>query len=872
CHLPDGANNQNETTEKPHNVFGTRLVQVRGELRKAGKSTDIIERLYAIADEDADGDGGPNLLEIFAGHLPGDPNDRATAAELETARAALAAFRSKKQDYAWKPFEKVQRPALPDVTDAAWAKHPIDRFLAVEHAKHGLKPRPEAPPHVLLRRLYLDMIGLPPSPEETTEFAAAWEAAATTEVRDAVWSKAVERVLASPHYGERWGRHWMDVWRYSDWAGYGNEVRDSQPHIWRWRDWIIESLNADKPYDQMIVEMLAGDEAAPTDPKVLRATGFLVRNWYKFNRDVWLDRIVEHTAKGFLGVTLNCARCHDHFFDPITQKEYYQFRAFFEPHDIRTDRVPGSPDISKDGLVRVYDAKLAAPTYLYVRGDDKNPDKKNPLLPAVPAALGGSPLSITAVTLPRDAVRPERQQWLIDETVHAHETAVKDAENALAKVKAPAPGAQVDAAAVEEAGLMLDLARAKLAALHAVLAVEQLEETTAKGPEWEQAAQEAVRRQREVKVLEAKKNLVTARRAAAGADAKSQAALQKKVDEAALALKKIEEEAAKPLNTAYTKRIVSNYPGTSTGRRLALAKWIADEANPLTARVAVNHIWLRHFGKPLAPNPFDFGANAKPPSHPALLDWLAAEFMNPHDSAAGAEKPPRWSMKRLHRLILTSRAYRMDSTNDAGNAAKDPDNVYLWRMNARRMEAEIVRDSVLAVAGQLDRTMGGPEIPEQQGLTTRRRSIYYRYAPEKMMEFLTLFDSANVTECYQRTESIVPQQALAMSNSSLVLAQSRLLARQLMKHLGGVASAENAAAFTRTAFVHILGRAPNQEEQSACEAFLAQQATLLANPKGLTVFSGGTANAIAPAADPQLRARESLVHVLLNHHEFVTIR
>jgi hypothetical protein len=394
--------------------------------------------------------------------------------------------------------------------------------------------------------------------------------------------------------------------------------------------------------------------------------------------------------------------------------------------------------------------------------------------------------------------------------------------------------------------------------------------------------------QRELKVLEARKSLTVADQALAKGDAKKQPPLQKAVEVATAALKAAEAEAKKPASTAYAKRVTSNYPSTSTGRRLALAKWIADVQNPLTARVAANHIWLRHFGKPLAPNAFDFGANGKAPSHPALLDWLAAELMfpSPHPSpkrgegAAVLPSPPRgegsgvrgWSMKHLHRLILTSRAYRMDSSADPAQLAKDPDNLYLWRMNARRMEAEIVRDSVLAVAGQLDRTFGGPEIPEQQGLTTKRRSIYYRYAPEKVMEFMEIFDSANVTECYQRTESIVPQQALALANSTLALAQSRLLARDLMKRLNEPAGPKNASSFTRLAFTHVLGRAPTAEEQSACEQFLANQSTLLGNPKGLATFSGGSANPVPPSADPQLRARESLVHVLLNHHEFVMIR
>src|SRR5262249_54958315 len=267
------------------------------------------------------------------------------------------------------------------------------------------------PKHVLLRRIYLDLIGLPPTREELHAFLA-------DESPDA-YEKVVDRLLSSPQYGERWGRHWMDVWRYADWAGYGAEVRDSQKHIWRWRDWIIESLNQDKGYARMVQEMLAGDELEPTNPDVLRATGFLARNWYKFNRNVWLDNTVEHTAKAFLGVTLNCARCHDHMFDPISQKEYYSFRAFFEPHDVRTDRLPGQPDLSKDGIPRAFDAQLTTPTFLFVRGNEANPDKTTALTPGVPAALGGRPLDVKPVPLPLSASVPDKRDFVVAESLAA---------------------------------------------------------------------------------------------------------------------------------------------------------------------------------------------------------------------------------------------------------------------------------------------------------------------------------------------------------------------------------------------------------------------------------------------------------------------
>jgi mono/diheme cytochrome c family protein len=205
-------------------------------------------------------------------------------------------------------FKAPARPALPKVKDTAWAKNPIDAFLAAEHEKRGLVPQRLADKSVLLRRVYLDLIGLPPTRDELSAFLK-------DESPDAD-EKVVDRLLASKQYGERWGRHWMDVWRYSDWWGLGAEVRNSQKHIWHWRDWIIESLNADKGYDQMLREILAADELYPTDPDRLRATGFLTRSCFIFNRNSWLEEVVEHTSKAFLGVTLNCARCHDHKYDP----------------------------------------------------------------------------------------------------------------------------------------------------------------------------------------------------------------------------------------------------------------------------------------------------------------------------------------------------------------------------------------------------------------------------------------------------------------------------------------------------------------------------------------------------------------------------
>lgn len=805
-------------------------------------------------------------------------------------------------------FTPPVRPALPKTADSKTA-HPVDRFLAAERQRRGLPTAPEADKHVLLRRVYLDLVGLPPTPSELRAFLA--------DTSDVAYEKVVDRLLASPRYGERWGRHWMDVWRYSDWDGYKQEVRESQPHIWRWRDWIVESLNADKPYDAMIREMLAADELAPADPAAERATGFLVRNWYKFNRNVWLDSTVEHTAKAFLGITLNCARCHDHMYDPIPQTEYYAFRAFFEPHQVRTDRVPNQSDTAQDGLVHVYDADVEAPTFLYTRGNEAQPEKENPLAPAVPDVLGGDPLVIEPVALPAEAFYPGIREFVRRETLDQAQAELEGAETAMAAahdalraardqranalaasgkpdsksgdqataspkpVSADASGEQVDAAKPGHDSTALDrlaskaalaaskmlAASAKLTAVRAQLAADQAAFATPPAADANRLAREASRAQRVHDVEQARYELLRREDELAAARQMTDKSAKKKVAAAAAAVtkaKKAHEAAQAALGkaTAKYRHTGKVYPRTSSGRRAALARWIASRNNPLTARVAVNQIWMRHFGTPLVPSVFDFGLNGKPPTHPELLDWLAVELIE-----------QGWRMKALHRLLVTSAAYRMRSSfSDPAAVASDPENQFLWRAHVRRMEAEVVRDSTLHVAGALDPTMGGPDLDPEQGMTLPRRSIYFRSSKEKKMTFLDMFDSANVTDCYRRSETIVPQQALAMVNSQMSVAQARRLAATLSAELPGEESADDETAFVDAAFERVLCRPATEAERSLCLKFLDRQAARFADPSALQAFTTGDANPHQPAADPRQRARENLLHVLLNHNDFVTVR
>jgi hypothetical protein len=817
CHLPNDNKAPESLDEFPHNPFGNRLRLVAKEF--AAAKPDIPVRLQRIAEEDSDGDGVDNQTEILLGRNPGDAGDKPE--DLTQATARRAEFAKFLVSYRWRPFESVQRPAQPAIKNERWVRNPIDRFIAAEHEARDLKPRPQATKIVLLRRTYLDLIGLTPTPEEQRAFLQ--------DTSPQAYERLVDRLLNDPRYGERWGRHWMDVWRYSDWAGWsgGNQIRDSKPHVWRWRDWIVESLNGDKGYDRMLLEMLAADELAPEDTDTLRATGYLVRNYKMLSREQWLEDTIKHTSQAFLGLTMGCAKCHDHMTDPISQAEYYQMRAIFEPHQVRTDRLPGELDVLKDGLVRVYDTATNARTFFFVRGDERKPDTNRVLEPGVPKVLRGD-LAIQPVKLPSSTAHPDYRDFVIRDTIAAGKRAIDKARAELEKL-----GTNV--AKIEEQRLRVELAEANHTAFLAVIKTEKLEKKT---EEWKEAAQAAGAAQRTQAVVEARLKLLEAKGAVAKAQAKvdekkdsDKAAKElesatKKVGEAEKALATAEAKLKEAPSTAFKTRSTDDYPDVSTGRRLAFARWVADRQNPLTARVAVNHLWLRHFGRGLVPTPENFGRSGTPPSHPQLLDWLAAEFV-----------ANNWSMKHLHRLILTSATYRMVSTGDNANAVADPDNVYLWRMPSRRMEAEIVRDNLLHVGGNLDAAMGGPDIDHQKGLTSKRRSLYLRSAAEKEVEFLKIFDGPSVTECYQRRPSVMPQQALALANSELAIAQARSLTKALEAH--------HDEEFVREAFQRVLARKPKRNELNLCREFLGSK---------------------------QGRARENLLLVLFNHNDFVTIR
>ena len=989
-----------------------------GNFKQAGLDISTRETLLRGSDNGpvvVPGDAGASLLvkKIRHEHQPGMPHKRKKLAEEAIARIVDWINSEVPYDMALRmtneaekeailpgtdhwAFQVPKRPPIPKVKNKQWVKNPIDRFIAVQHEKRGLKPLPEADKRTLLRRVYLDLIGLPPTPEEIRAFLA--------DDRENAYEKVVDRLLLDSRYGERWGRHWLDIWRYSDWYGYGDQIRNSKPHIWRWRDWIIESLNNDKPYDRMILEMLAGDEIAPTDSDILRATGYLARNFYMFSRNVWLQDTVEHTAAGFLGLTMKCARCHDHKYDPIAQEEYYRLRAFFEPHDARIDRVPSEPDTEKDGLTRIYEARprgaknqrrpvIFAETYRLIGGDEKKPDKDHPLSPGVPLVLGGNDgLKIEKIELPVEsyypALRPIVRQDLIDQ----QKAKIKEAEEGLEKARSelaearrrvseqrpeigaaepsdsslekgsaemlaemvfdekikpifkdrcfschntatarsglslerigtilqggdkngpvaipgnsqgspliqhlrgekeprmplegdPLPkeeiaaiGKWIDRLPPEDPEVTLQRAEAKVVLAEKELASEQadlpaLEARIAaeakyidrlpeeKVQELAEVARKAKRRahllQAEVDLLQGQQQLLRALRLQAADE-------EEKYREKKIAAARQQVQAAeKELGAAIDKYtpVGTVYPKTSSGRRTALAKWIGSQDNPLTARVGVNHMWKRHFGEAIVVTVANLGLSGEPPSHAKLLDWLAVEFMQ-----------SGWSMKHMHRLMVTSNPYKMRSwtANPVQTyLEKDPENRYLWHMNRRRMEAELVRDSILYVAGKLNDKMGGPPIHDDKGSEVFRRSLYFHQSPHSQMLFLKVFDAADPLEAYKRPESITPQQALAMLNAELSTNMARILARDFSDKFPNQDDR-----FVEAAFERILGRPPRPEELTASRRFLQEQARLLSDPQQLTAYESGPSAHIPPAEEPALRSREDLVQVLFSHNDFVTI-
>ncbi len=634
-------------------------------------------------------------------------------------------------------FRPVERPRTPGVAESSWAENPIDAFIYAGLREAGLEPAPPASKSALIRRVFYDLTGLPPTPEEVQAFVEDDDPEA--------YGRLIERLLDSPRYGEKWGRHWLDLVHYADSNGY---ERDSdKPHIWRYRDYVIEAFNQDKPYDEFIMEQLAGDELADRSNESLIATGF-------FRLGLWddepgdpllarfdnLDDMVDTTGKVFLGLTLGCARCHDHKLDPITQEDYYRFVAFYQGVRMMK-RTPGN------GIVR----SIMSPSE--ERRHGKQVERKREREASLREDLRDI-LSEFKAEVQRK--RPDlAEEDAIASLKNGGKTKITDALKAL----------------FEEHGESVVGAK-RVAKYERVQAdLERVQSETAPG-RWAACVGEDGPEPEELHLLIRGNPHAPGKAVTPGFPG-------------------VFGESEPPMPSPYGSE-------ESSGRRRQLAEWIASPANPLTARVMVNRVWQYHFGRGIVSSSNNFGAKGRPPTHPELLDWLASEFVR-----------DGWRLKSLHKLILISKTYRMSSRGDAEGLAKDPANALHGRFDMQRLTAEEVRDSLLAASGTLNAKMFGPGVyppmPEEVLATSSkqqeiissgiwgvsspeesaRRSVYIHVKRSLLTPLLTDFDFADTdASCPVRFSTTLPTQALGMLNSAFVHEQSALMAGRVRSEVG----------------------------------------------------------------------------------------
>ncbi|MEP7362798.1 MAG: PSD1 and planctomycete cytochrome C domain-containing protein [Acidobacteriota bacterium] len=710
-----------------------------------------------LADTDLD------ILErwIRAGAVyPAAPAEKEDDAAHKAALAAMEERPITDKDRAFWSFQKPVRPAVPQIG----AANPIDAFLGAGWKERELTPSKPADRRTLARRIYLDVLGLPPTPEQVNAFVADQSPNA--------WEKLVDSLLASPHYGERWARHWLDLVRYADSGGFEYD-RDFK-QIWRYRDWVTESLNANMPYDRFLKLQLAGDEYEPGSAEAMIATGFLrlgPENNIKTEQTRMdeLDDIVSTTSLSFLGMTLGCARCHNHKFDPIPQKDYYRIQSVFY-----STRARDYPLVS-DAEVERHKAEL------------KRIDEM-----------------IKPLTQRREAIeKPYRDQIFAEKVA-------KLPEYMQLAWKTPADkrtdGQRLNARQIErtlqidEPELLARMSAADLAAHKETL-----------------AAADALRKQRPAEyetamvIAEEGRTPLPSYFLHRGSPGNKGSEMQPGVLSVAAS---VEPEFPTPPETA-----------TSSYRRKGFAEWVASAENPLTARVMVNRIWQHHFGDGIVATTSNFGKTGMKPSNQPLLDWLATEFVS-----------SGWNMKHIHRLMLTSQAYRMASDDIESNLKTDPRNRALWRMPRQRLEAEALRDSIFAVAGTLDLTAGGPAVlpyidpalfqgsskrtwngKAEDDRSTWRRSLYVFNKRSIRYPLFESFDQPDmITSCSRRNSSTTAPQALLLMNNAMVRMQAAEFAKRLHRESGSDTSSQ-----IKHAFELALARPPSPRETDEIASFLA---------------------------------------------------
>jgi hypothetical protein len=626
-------------------------------------------------------------------------------------------------------FQPPRKTAPPAVKDTAWPRGDIDRFLLAGLEAKGLKPVADADARTLLRRVTFDLTGLPPAPNDVETFVKDFAANPQTALE-----AAIDKLLASPQFGERWGRHWLDVARYAESSGRANNF--AYPHAWRYRDYVIAAFNADKPFDQFIREQLAGDLLSARDDaqksEFLAATGFLAigpkthneRNPRQFQMDL-ADEQIDATFQAFQALTAACARCHDHKFDPIPQKDYYALSGIFRSTE------------TCYGTIRLL--QNSQPSTLLRLPED-----------------GGATVALEPLTA-------ERRSGI--------EKQIQDVRDQISKL----PTGQ-------DSFLRRILLQNRISIMQS-----QLDQYTSDG---------------------------TPRLLAMGVRDRAFASDSRVYNRGEL------DQPGETVRRGFPQVLTTRQPtiGRGSGRR-ELAEWIASKDNPLTARVLANRVWLHLIGRGLVATPDNFGASGQTPSHPALLDSLAVSFIE-----------NGWSVKKLIRSIVLSRAYRLSSQFDDRNFEADPDNVLVWRMPKRRLEAEALRDSMLAVAGRLDLTppKGSPVERSGEGnvgfrfraggdsaASETHRTIYLPIIRDLVPEVLTLFDFPDPSLIIgERATTTIPAQSLYLMNNPFVIRQAESLAESLI-----VSSDDDAGRVTR-AYQLCFSRPPSERELRSAQKFL----------------------------------------------------
>lgn len=684
---------------------------------------------------------------------------------------------SQQGHWAWK---RPVRPRLPAVHAPKWVTNPIDAFVLARLEAAQLKPAPTASREQLLRRLAFDLTGLPPTPFELDAFLADRSPSA--------WRTVVDHYLASPAFGERWGRHWLDLARYADSNGY--EFDEVRPNAWRYRDYVVRSLNADKPYNRFIEEQLAGDELAPNDPDAVIATGFNLLGPdmtdsadQVLRRQNTLNDMTDTAALVFLGLTLGCARCHDHKYEPLPQQDYYRFQAFFVASRFRSDLPAATPE-QQDQFHRAQAA--------YEEALQQSRSQIDHLVGPVREELRRQKIATlsedlqTAFNTPV-AKRTTEQALLVERNLKAIEPSVAQVRERLAPELRPRYEQLTrELAAVETR---------KPAPLPRAIGLRE------DGPE-------------------APKTFLLGR-----------GELSNRGNEVVPGYPII-------LNAAGTSPQVAPSP-VSTGRRTALAHWIAAPENPLTARVLVNRVWQHLLGRGIVASPSDLGVRGESPTHLELLDWLAVSLTSGEERGSSAASARPWSIKRLIRLIVTSNTYKQSSVASAEALRKDPENELFSRMNRKRLEGEAIRDTVLAISGRLNPKLGGPGVfppipaevlppkentwPVSKDPADHTRRTLYTFA-RRNLQFpaLEVFDAPDSNaSCARREVTTSAPQALSLLNAPEMSEHARALAERITR------DARTNAERIGYAYRLTLGRRPTPAEQRLGEEFLRRQGVLL---------------------------------------------